>query len=65
MIASARLHDLDPEQYLRDTFRVLGHWPGDRYIELSAKHWSRTRARLNPAQLAAEVGHLNVPPPEQ
>lgn len=65
MIASARLHDLDPEQYLRDIFRVLGHWPRDRYIELSAKYWSRTRARLDPCQLAAEVGHLKVPPPEQ
>lgn len=61
LIASARLHGLDVEQYLRDVFRVLGHWPSDRYIELSAKYWAITRARLNPAQLAAEYGPLDVP----
>ena len=27
LIASARLHRLDPEEYLRDLFRVLGQWP--------------------------------------
>lgn len=63
LIASAKLHGLDPEQYLRDIVRVLGHWPKDRYIELSAKNWLLTRSRLNPIQLAAEVGHLDVPPP--
>lgn len=63
MIASARLHGLDPEAYLRDVIRVLPHWPRDRYLELSAKYWSRTRARLDPNQLAAEFGLLTVPDP--
>jgi len=63
LIASARLHGLDPEGYLRDLFRVLGHWPRDRYIELAPKYWSRTRERLDPAQLMAEVGPLAIPPP--
>ena len=31
LIATARLHRLDPEAYLRDLFRVLAHWPRDRY----------------------------------
>jgi transposase len=63
LIASARLHRLDPEGYLRDLFRVLAHWPRDRYLELAPKYWARTRARLDPAELAAEIGPLTVPPP--
>lgn len=63
LIASARLHGLDPEAYLRDLFRVLAHWPRDRYLELAAKYWAGTRARLDPAELASELGDLTVPPP--
>ncbi len=63
LVASARLHKLDPEAYLRDLFRVLAHWPEDRYLELAPKYWARTRARLDPRQLAAELGDLDVPPP--
>lgn len=63
LIASARLHRLDPEEYLRDLFRVLGQWPRDRYLELAPKYWAATRARLDPAQLDAEAGPLTIPPP--
>ena len=63
LVASARLHQLDPEAYLRDLFRVLAHWPKDRYLELAPKYWARTRARLDARELAAEVGPLTVPPP--
>ena len=35
LIASARLHGLDPEAYLRDIFRVFPHWTRDHYLELS------------------------------
>jgi transposase len=74
LIASARLHRLDPEGYLRDLFRVLAHWPRDRYLELAhwprdrylelaPKYWAQTRARLDPSELAAEIGPLTVPPP--
>jgi len=65
LIASARLHRLDPEEYLRDLFRVLGHWPRDRYIELAPKYWTKTRARLDPVELANEVGPLTIPPAPQ
>lgn len=65
LIASARLHNLDPEAYLRDLFRLLAHWPKDRYLELAPKYWARTRARLDARELAAEIGPLTVPPPEQ
>lgn len=63
LIASARLHGLDPETYLRDLFRVLVHWPKDRYLELCPKYWVHTRSRLDPAQLQAEFGPLTIPPP--
>jgi transposase len=63
LVASARLHRLDPEQYLRDLFRVLAHWPRERYLELAPRYWAQTRARLDPGELAAEIGPLSVPPP--
>jgi len=61
MIASARLHGLDPEAYLRDVLRVLAHWPRERYLELAPKYWAATRARLVPGQLADEIGEIDVP----
>ncbi len=63
VIASARLHGLDPETYLRDIFRLLAHWPRDRYLELAPLHWASTRARLDPDQLAREVGDVSIPAP--
>jgi transposase len=61
LIASARLHGLDPEVYLRDVFRVFPYWPRDRYLELAPKYWLATRARLNADELKAELGPLAVP----
>ena len=63
LIASARLHRVDPEEYLRDLFRILGQWPRDRYLELAPKYWAATRARLNPVELANEVGTITIPSP--
>jgi hypothetical protein len=63
LIATARLHRLDPEAYLRDLLRVLAHWPRERYLELAPKYWAATRARLVAAELEAEVGELTVPEP--
>lgn len=63
LIASCKLHALDPETYFRDLFRVLAHWPKDRYLELAPKYWAATRARLDPVELAREIGPLAVPPP--
>lgn len=63
LIASARLHKLDPEDYLRDIFRVLPHWPKGRYLELAPKYWAATRGRLDPRELTAEVGTLTIPAP--
>jgi hypothetical protein len=63
LIASARLHKLDPEVYLRDVFRVLPHWPCERYIELAPRYWRITRARLRRDELDREVGWLTIPEP--
>ncbi len=61
LVASARLHKLDPEVYLRDVFRVLPHWPRDRYLELAPRYWRITRARLDREELDREVGWLTIP----
>lgn len=63
LVASARLHALDPEAYLRDMIRVLPHWPRDRYLDLAPLFWKETRARLDAAQLEREVGPLTIPEP--
>jgi hypothetical protein len=62
LIASAQLHGLHPEAYLRDVFRVLPHWPEGRYLELAPKYWAATRARLDVVELEQEIGRLTVPP---
>lgn len=61
LIASARLHGLDPEEYLRCLIRLVPLWPDDRMLELSPLFWAQTRARLDPKHLAAELGHVDVP----
>jgi transposase len=63
LIASARLHRLDPEAYLRDLIRVLPHWPRERFLELSPRDWSATRATIDPVELERELGPLTVPTP--
>lgn len=62
IVATAKLHDLEPEEYVRDLLRVLPHWPRERYRELAPKYWRQTRARLDEAQLDAELGPLTIPP---
>jgi len=63
LIASAKLHHLNPREYIRDLIRVLPCWPEDRYLELAPLFWTQTRARLDAAELAAEVGWITVPDP--
>jgi transposase len=63
LVASCQLHGLDPETYLAEITRVVPLWPRARYLELAPKYWAATRARLDPAELAHELGPLTVPPP--
>lgn len=62
LIATCKIHGLEPEAYLRDVLRLLAHWPKDRYLELCPHAFAATRARLDPVELAQEVGDLTVPP---
>ncbi len=62
LIASCKLHGLDPERYLAEVIRVMPYWPRDRYLELAPALWARTRERLDADELAAELGHVTVPP---
>lgn len=63
LVASCKLHDLDPELYLAEIIRIVPMWPRDRYLELAPKYWRATRARLNPKELELHIGHITVPPP--
>ena len=63
VIASCRLHGLDPFHYLEEILRVLPYWPRDRYLELAPKYWRATRGRLRPDELASLISAFEVPPP--
>lgn len=64
LIASSRLHGLDPYRYLEEILRVLPYWPHDRYLELAPKYWRATRGRLRPDELAGPLTGFEIPPPE-
>jgi transposase len=61
IVASARLHGLEPEEYLRCLIRLVPLWPEDRLLELAPLFWARTRARLDPLALARELGPVAIP----
>lgn len=63
LVASCKLHGLDPEDYFRDVLRVMPHWPRDRYLELTPLRWAATRARLDATEVEREYGRLTVPAP--
>jgi transposase len=52
LIASCRLHGLNPQDYLEQLLRLGPHWPVTRMIELAPKHWQKTIAGLDPQQRA-------------
>jgi hypothetical protein len=37
-------------------------WPREWHLELCPRYWARTRARLDPVELARPFGHVTVPP---
>jgi hypothetical protein len=63
LVLSARMHGLHVETYFRELFRVLPSWPQTRLLELAPHAWAGTRSRIDPVQLAAEYGPLQIPPP--
>lgn len=63
IIASCRLHKIEPWKYLDEVLRLLPYWPSTRYIELAPKNWATTRARLDQTELDGPLGIFYVPPP--
>ncbi|WP_437528960.1 IS66 family transposase [Sorangium sp. So ce726] len=63
LVASCKLHGLDPEAYLADVIRVMPYWSRERYLELAPRYWARTRARLVVDELKVPLGPITVPPP--
>ena len=61
LVGSARLHELDPEEYLRCLIRLIPLWSPERMLELSPLFWKHTRQRLDADALAAEFGPISVP----
>lgn len=61
IIASCRLHAIDPQQYLDEVLRVLPYWPRERHLELAPKLWATTRAKLRADELAAPMGAITIP----
>ena len=62
LIASCKLHGIDPERYLAEVIHIMPYWPRDRYLELAPAYWVQTRARLDPVELETELGFVTVPP---
>ena len=52
LIASCRLHGLNPQDYLEQLLRLGPHWPVTRMIELAPKYWAKTIAGLDAQQRA-------------
>jgi hypothetical protein len=61
LVASCRLHGIDPQQYLDEVMRVLPYWPKERHLELAPKHWAATRSNLNPVELDTRAQPLHRP----
>jgi hypothetical protein len=43
LLASCRLHDIEPRDYLRDLLCLLPDWPRPRLLELAPAYWKQTR----------------------
>jgi transposase len=56
LLASARLHDIEPVAYIRDLFCLLPSWPKSRVLELAPAYWKQTlEQREAQEKLAANV----------
>lgn len=61
IIASCRLHRIEPEQYLDEVLRLLPHWPQERFLELAPKFWNATRDKLDAFELDQPLGPFTIP----
>jgi hypothetical protein len=42
LLASARLHEIEPLSYIRDLLCLLPSWPNHRVLELAPAYWKQT-----------------------
>ncbi len=42
LLASARLHGIEPHGYIRDLLCLIKTWPSDRLLELAPAYWKQT-----------------------
>ena len=54
LLASCRLHGIEPWAYLRDLFCILPSWPASRVLELAPVHWRQTREQPEAQQRLAD-----------
>jgi transposase len=56
LLASARLHDIEPLAYMRDLLCLLPSWPSHRVLELAPAYWKQTLEQVETQdKLAANV----------
>ncbi|HMR06254.1 MAG TPA: IS66 family transposase [Polyangiaceae bacterium] len=53
LLASSRMHNVEPWAYLRDIFCLLPQWPEHRLLELAPLNWQQTSAREDVTALLA------------
>lgn len=53
LIASCKLHDIEPWAYLRDVLILLPSWPRSSVLKLAPKFWKQTREQLQTQQRLA------------
>ncbi len=58
LIASCRMHDIEPWAYLRDVLTLLPVWLKSQVIELAPAFWRATLARPETQRLLAELSLL-------
>jgi hypothetical protein len=56
LLASARLHEIEPLAYMRDLLCLLPSWPSHRVLELAPAYWKKTRENAETQEkLAANI----------
>ena len=67
LIASCKLHRIEPWAYLRDIFCLLPRWPKSRVLDLAPAYWSKTLEQDDTRQrLDADIfRRATLPPPRE
>jgi transposase len=64
IIASCRLHRLDPQRYLEEVLLVLPWWPREQYLDLAPFRWAETRKQFDDADFLTPYGPSPLPDDE-